>query len=499
MFYENKLNLKNITYSVKKYASFTNGINSDYDENLLPIKYSPLTYNFDYSDGSLKDGMGLSVPKFRYAENFPDRFKEIVWPATEVVTGCWLYPFWNKDMNMHTEMLVVYTVKGNFYYNNLKESSKEMVLIDGMKFTEKPRVLTYNLDGVDTLIMVSQKDGMYVWEYGKSPVKIEDAPLISSMCIHFERLFATTFGEKRSVIFSDDLNPTNFNINSRDGGFIELIDEFGKSNKVISFNGYLYVFRDFNVARVVAFGNQQEFSVEQLYLSNGRIYDKTVAVCGNKIIYLASDGLFSFNGSSASKINLNIDNLLIGVENDNAVASYCDGYYYLICTLNYNDGKVMHENYNQTMINNTLIRINASTGEFSLLRGYNFTDLFLIKYVLGSEMLVSVSDNGLTRMLMIDNSGMYRGEPTHKVWNSPLSDFGYPDRDKLIREINLESLSDITLQIKTENETKNYTIKGKVGYQKINPYIKGRRIAINFISDSICNKISNPQVVVGYL
>ena len=155
MFYNNKLDLKNITYSTKKYASFSNGINGDYDENLLPIKYSPLTYNFDYSNGDLKDGMGLNIPKFRYAENFIDRFKEIVWPSSEVVIGCWVYPFWNKNMNMYTELLVVYTVKGNFYYNNLKESSTDMILIDGLNFTERPKVLTYNIDGVDTLILVS--------------------------------------------------------------------------------------------------------------------------------------------------------------------------------------------------------------------------------------------------------------------------------------------------------------------------------------------------------
>ena len=258
---------------------------------------------------------------------------------------------------------------------------------------------------------------------GSNPTKIESAPIISSMCIHFERLFATVFGEKRKIIFSDDLNPTNFNINSREGGFIELVDEFGKSNRVISFNGYLFVFRDFNIARITAFADQTDFSVEQLYLSNGRIYENTVAVCGNRIIYLASDGLYAFSGGSSSRINLNIDKLLIGVENDNAVATYNDGYYYLICTLKYPDDKIMQETYNHTMINNTLIRLNVNNGELSILRGYNFTDLFLIKYVLGSEVLVSVSDMGLTRMLMIDNSGMYRGEPSHKVWNSPLSDF----------------------------------------------------------------------------
>ena len=500
MFYDNDINLKNVSYQRKKYASFSNGVNSDYDENLLPIKYSPLTYNFNFNDGSLRDGIGMSNPIFRYSENFPEMTKAIKWPESEVITGCWLYRFWDKDLGDDRAFLIAYTVSGNFYYNNLKDSSSDMIQIEGLNFKEKPRVLTYNIDGVDTLILVSKNDGMYTWVYRQDPIKVDNVPLIKSMCVHYERLFVTTFGDNRSVWFSDNLNPTNFNIGSRDGGFIELNDEYGgDSNKVISFDGYLYIFRDFNIARVSAFGDQQDFSVTQLYLSNGRIYDKTVSLCGNRVMYLASDGIYSFNGSNSTKINLSIDKLFDGVDNDYAVGAYNEGCYYLICKLNYPGDKVMHETQNQRMYNNTLIRINVNTGEMSILRGYNFVDLFLIKYHLNSEVMVSVLDMGLSRVLVVDNSGKYIDEPTPKVWNSPMSDFGYPDKYKLIREIVVETSADIIIEIVADNQSYSYRLKGKNGYQSIRPYVKGKKIAVNFISNTIGNKISNPNIVVGYL
>ena len=177
------------------------------------------------------------------------------------------------------------------------------------------------------------------------------------MCIHFERLFATANDYTRRVWFSDDLNPTNFNVSSEEGGYIDLIDDFGRSNKVISFNDYVYVFRDFNIARITAFAQQENFSVSQLDVGNSRIFADTVSICDNKVIYLAGDGLYSFNGSSASKINLGISNLFKGVDNQYAKAGYADGYYYLACRTDFKDDIVGCEN-NEFYRNNTLIKLN---------------------------------------------------------------------------------------------------------------------------------------------
>ena len=71
MFYSNTLNLKNVNYKKHSINGFK-GVDSNTDENLLSLKNSPLSYNFDYSNGSLKDGLGIGKLRFRYELNSPE-------------------------------------------------------------------------------------------------------------------------------------------------------------------------------------------------------------------------------------------------------------------------------------------------------------------------------------------------------------------------------------------------------------------------------------------
>lgn len=341
MFYPNTLNLKKIKYTKKKYASFSNGINADFDSDLLPVKYSPNTYNFNFINGDLTDGIGVSIPRFRYLLEDIEFTKELISPTTFHIEGCWLFPVWKDNGSRYSSYLLIYSADGKMYYNSLHNELGDMYLIKDLQLSEKPIVTSYKLNGVDTLIIVNESDGMFTWTFEDGITKIENAPQISSMCVHYERLFVTTYGDKRSIWFSDDLNPINFNISATEGGFIEMVDEFGRLNKVVSFEGYLYVFRDYNIAKVVAFADQNEFSVSQLYVSNGKIFDKTICTCGNKIMYLASDGIYLFNGSSSTRLDLNINKMFEGVNNQYARGGYSNGYYYLACKLNFNDDKVV--------------------------------------------------------------------------------------------------------------------------------------------------------------
>jgi len=499
MFYSNLLNLKNIKYKRQKYASFANGINTNYDSNLLPVKYSINTYNFDYTDGALKDGIGINIPKFRYNKTNPDMIKELIFPNMYQIYGCWYFNRWNDKSNSYDPFVVIYTGDRKLYYNYLYDHYGQMYEVKEMTFEEKPNVISYNLNGEDVLLIVGKDEGMYVSKLETFPTHHDNIPKISSMCIHYERLFITTEGEKKSIWFSDDLNPTNFNASLSEGGFIEMHDEFGRLNKVVSFEGYLYVFRDYNIARVSAYADQESFFVTQLYVSNGKIIDGTVCTCGNKIMFLASDGLYSFNGSSCVKLDLGIDNMFAGIDNADAVAGYSNGYYYLSCKLNFLDNEKLGCENDEYYANNALLKINVMTGQMSILRGYDIKEITVINDFLESYVMVIVRKNHSYTLGMLDNSGTFFGEPTHKVWISPQTDFGYPERDKLINEVYLESLNDCVVSINCDGKITNYEVKGREGYQTIKPYVKGNKVSINFVSDKNNTKISNPQVEVGIL
>ena len=97
--------------------------------------------------------------------------------------------------------------------------------------------------------------------------------------------------------FSDDLDPTNWNISLDEAGFVEMADENGALLKVLSFFNYVYVFRSYGITRFYATGEQSRFSLMHLFVSSDRIIGDTVCVCGARILFLTQRGLFDFDGS----------------------------------------------------------------------------------------------------------------------------------------------------------------------------------------------------------
>ncbi|MGN0961204.1 MAG: hypothetical protein ACI4PF_03280, partial [Christensenellales bacterium] len=486
----------------QKFNTFKNSLNSDIDANLMPINNCSMSYNFNFENGALRDGMGLKQLQFRCSELYTDQYKVLnPTPDSSFIKGCWFFTSWSTDLNIHRPFVIFYTSKGGFYYNRIHSQDKNLEKMNGLEFTERPIVTSCKINGNDTLILVSEKDGMYTWRYPGIVQKIENAPKISSMCVHNDRLFVTTQGEKRTIMFSDNLDPTNFNVSIQEGGIIELADEFGKSNKVISFEGYVYIFRDFNIAKLTTYADKNDFSVSQLYVSNGRIYESTVCVCGNKILYLSSDGIYVFNGTSATKFDLSINNLFKDMDNANALAGYSNGYYYLACTINYGDDKFIGNETNTDLVyNNALIKINVATGSFSILRGYDVRQISVVNDIYKSEVCILIKENtGGYSIGVLDDSGKIFNTPTTKLWKSATTDFGYPEKEKVVKEISLETTGDITLEIVTEKGSRNFKMKGKSGYQTLRPYVKGKKIGINFKSNIAGNYISNPKITVGYL
>ncbi len=500
MFNPNTLKLKNISYLKRKYASFKNGINVDYDENLLPIKYSTNTYNYDYTNGALRDGIGINAPIIHYSYGRYDYTKHIN-TQNKDVHGSYLFNFWSHTDHRHYSLLLLYCGDGKVYYNVLHMSSETITAIPNVTFTSMPKFCSFKLNGVDTLIMTSETDGMYTWTPYHQAVHVENAPQINNMCIHNERLFVTTLGERRSVWFSDDLDPTNFNLTLQEGGFIEMADDFGKSNKVVTLDGYLYVIRDFNIARIIAYADQKKFTLQQIYVGNSRIYENTVAVCGDKIYYLASDGLYVFNGSSAKKVKLSINKMFDETNNYFAVAGYINGHYYLACNIHFNDEKIVGCENSRLAKNNALIKINVQTGELNILRGYDVRNICAINDLYDPWLMVSYWDYQTDNyeFCRLDMSGTVLGVATSKEWQSPYSDFGYPDREKLVKEITLYSKSDCKIEVCCDGQSRIFEIQGKDNYQTIRPKMKGKRIALNFKSNVENTYISNPQIVVGLL
>lgn len=310
MFYENDLKLKKMKYSSINYANFSNGLNSDTDEGLLPIKFSPNTYNFNYSFGALTTGLGVGEAEFVFDIEDKSKKKKFIMPDDVDILGCWIYNYFNYYINQYYDILVVYASDKKMYYGFLYESIKTMFRMGSFTFDECPILINYNYNNQD-VVLVCDKTKMYLWNYNTGTVTIANPPKIASMSMHYDKIFATMADDKKSIYYSQDFNPKAWNVALTQGSVINLLDDKGTLNKVVSFDDNLFVFREFGIAKLSIYSNMDKFNVVQVFTSGNRIFENTVTVCGDKIIFLASDGLYSFNGNTTSKLDINIDNILL--------------------------------------------------------------------------------------------------------------------------------------------------------------------------------------------
>ena len=430
---------------------FTANTDMRFDDSVLAEGTAARVENFDVTDGALTDGYGI--------------VSESIW---ENVTCCSLWRFirYDYDNAEYVTVDMYCGTDGNVYYR----SGDAWQQLPGVTFTSPPSAMCYRLYGDDCVIMTSPTDDMYVWD-GLSPARRVLSPRITSMAMSGERMFATTAGESNAVYFSDDLDPTEWTESPDAGGFIQLLDERGRLLKVLDFIGYVYIVREYGVSRLHAIGDQSGFSVANLYVAGGGIYDGGVCVCGDVIMMTGADGLYSFDGYSASR-KLRAVRL---APSPDASSVYSDGKYYLAArTSEESEG------------NDTLIVYDIDENTFSV-SGMKIKRLCK----LGGDVYAVTSDNKTGRVC---KCGEMLGEPLVKIWESGALDYGTP-RIKTVAEVTLRTDGDITLTVECDDKKREFAIKGG-GVRRVRPAMSGTVVRLGIKSGGTGTRISRLSCLV---
>ncbi len=436
------------------------------NESVLDFNTAAECYNFDCSSGALRPACGIKshavVPKdaVRY----------------------WVYRYFSDKTGGYVDQYVFQLKNGILrYYDPVLGKT---LYISGVAYPPI-NALNYRLNSKDVLLMSGEGRKLIVWD-GTAINEYQNSPTISSMAIHYERLFVTSSAEPTKVFFSDDLDPTNWNVGADGGGFIELLDERGELNKVVSFGSYLYIFRDHGISRVTAFGDQREFSVLNLFVTTGRIYPSSIATCGAGIMFLASDGLYMFDGYECRRALANLDGLI--APNDDCASAYADGKYYLACRMNFRDGKQVGCESGE-FVTNGLLAFDPVTGEYSVTRGMDVR--FMNKCVYDGEDFLMCRDGTASGVLCAD--GCRFGAPLPKRWQSPASDFSTPDRTKVLRELYIKT--DCACNVTLASGQKQKTVAVKSGDRRVRLNFNGKRVSLAIDCDAGDCEIQAPTVV----
>ncbi len=223
MFNEKKLLLKKITDYQLDFASFASGMNTEIDDNLLPVKYAKQFYNFTIKNGSLKNGLGFNVLKLPISYDTYETGEREILPApnNSSILGIWHHKYFSTQMNMNRHRIVFHTDEKMLYFfptiSLVNDYYTVFPSFNMLTFNGDIDAFNYHLNDDDSLIfVVPDEEKMIVYKSTEATTIIEGAPNLVTFGLHYERLFAVLEGNRKRLMFSANLDPTNFNAEEND-------------------------------------------------------------------------------------------------------------------------------------------------------------------------------------------------------------------------------------------------------------------------------------------
>ena len=423
-------------------TDFSGGVDSFSNDSVLPLKFAKRSFNFKFSSGALEDGAGLCP--------LEDVLKNANCLVPAAAVRCYFFKKYDYENAKTDDRLMVYAADGAMYELKLNDVSPQFNLIDSLSFASPPNAVNYKYNDEDCIIFSAAGEGLKIYFGYGYPLEAANAPEITSMCIHYERLFAT--GENKTTLwFSDDFDPANWYISLDEAGFIDMPDERGALIKAVSFLDYLYVFRAHGISRVSAYGDQSEFSVTSLFVSSGKILPQSIAVCGDRILFLAQDGLFRFDGINTRRILEGYGEIFTNAKT--ARAEFLNGTYYLLADIE-DGGKA-----ERVLLTYEIAKNSAHISKLPIddMTKIAADDLSTTVFISGGK-LCALSDKAAVL-----------NKPLKKIWQSPFTDFN-ENRQKIIRQISLWLFGEaqITIDNKSEKRTVNLNGRGDIVSFKTN-------------------------------
>ena len=445
-------------------TDFSNGIDAQTAENITDFDKAVSSYNFAYNDGVLTEGFGfedITTPttKDEGCAELPMRY----YLDNDVETN-WVklshFKEYSEANGARQDKIFLVNSQNRLFYSRLITQTPIFAEISGMTFTKTPKMANYTYNNHDCILFFNDTDGVYSWDNVDFPIHHQNCPKFHDFCTYKERVFAVPSGE-RLKIRVERINLLNWTSTQTSSTKIISFDsERGYINKLLSFNGYLFAIRDFGISRVVWYDNDASSDVKHLLSSGSRIYANTACICGNSGLVLCKDGIYEFDNVSAQKLNLRLNRLLKGVSNQNAVATFRNGVYYIACRLNFNDNNKIGCENEVGYKNNALIAYDTQTKQYSITRGVDISCLATMQYLSADKLYVCFNGQNSNKIGQITQNGLFFGNSQTKFWCSPLTDLGFSNKIKSVREVSLLSLNDITLKVFSESESREFFIKG---------------------------------------
>lgn len=495
MFYKNSINQRETKEIIVTLDDFDKNISENYTND---IQKPSIYYNFKIENGCLEDGYGVQDMTVRIEEDGP--VNEVVkknLTSTEI-EKIWSFMWFNYSTNQ---------IDANMIY--LDEEHQIVLFYDsdfnghvnytGIKFNAMPNLFFYRSSSNNVIIFSSSEDDVSVLHSNCVLKKYSSVPKMSSICVHENCFYAIKAESDATLLYSQNVDVENFN----SVVFNEYVfsgGEGGRLQKLFSLNDYVYLFRDNGIVKIYPFAGDKDLSITHIYYSSFYIIPETIQRCGDVILFLTTEGLFSFDGSKVKPINADIFKQLDMLNFQTFTSAVHAGKYFLACKLKFNDeDKVFCESSQSGYKNNIVIAYDVKNNTTEIIRGIDVRGFTVFESEKVNKLTCNFYNDNKNRIGEFTQDGKIFDIVAPKKWESDWSDFGYIGKKKILRNVQLISKGNCKLKIESENHFKMFDIVASENAQKININMKGKRFKISFIAESSGQKIIKPEFKVEVL
>lgn len=438
--------------------SFFKGLNTLKDAHLIGANSFKDIKNFRYDSGVLTQANGISHLMLPFTLDSYD--KKNMTKNTSMTSFMFLYRY--SEDTIAREKLISCTYSGRGYVDNVSLTHDKKQFAENL--TGVPVACNYNYNGNDVMLFSTNETNLYIYD-GESFQEVENSPSISSICVHNERVFALVDSRNKSIWFSEEFDPTNWNISLNEAGFINMADELGRTTKIVQMPESIFIFRDYGITKLIAVGSQENFIMTQFYYSTSRIHPKSIAVNDNLIIFATQTNIMATDGSSIRVIERELENVIREGVFDEAQATICKNNYYLAFRQAPLNDKVTP----LTRYNDTLIILNFTNGALEIIKDVDVCSMTTINTSEINQVVIQLRNEPyIGEFLTTDeNYGVLVEHAMTKGYYSGIFNINDMGNSKVLEKMQLYTLYDIDITLNIDGENHTYVVKGG-GYREIN-------------------------------
>lgn len=496
IFYKNKKKHRTVKEKDLVFSVFQNGVETDKDDSILDANVCKNAYNLTFSDGALKTGLGFEDLKVPATLDDLETTHTINFGASmDEIHNLWLDRWFNTNTDKYYYQLLLIDEDNVLWGVILPDEFEGFIWKRCIRLQSKPTFgRNYRIDNEDSSIFFSQ-EGMVYLSYTTDAI-YDNVPPIISCVVHYDNFFGITNTNRNTLVYTTNLNLTEWD--DEQSSTIEFLDERGSFTKLISFNDYVYLFREYGITKISLYSSKSSFSFTHLYTSSSKIFEESVCVCNDVVVFATRDGLYRFNGSSVTKIFDSYDDYIKNFDNTNCTSACLNGKYYLATKCNFQDGQTVGCE-SSTYVNNVLFEFDLDKDTVNILRGVDVRDLLAIDTPFMNKLCACFYNSNKQKVGELNYSGKVFTTINKKFWQSAYTDLGEYGKRKKIKEIILTTKYDIEVEVISDEESKTYKIFGKENEQRIQFCVFGKQFKFIFKTDEENCEIRKPVVVFDVL